>query len=140
LSSFGPPRHCSKCRQLPHLRPPPMRAPDGPYGERSRTGKRRARFDRRDVRRAFVFAAAACAACSPSGGAEGVRDADVEVGVETDIGTVEGGASMDVSTTGIDAHGDEAIDETDGGARDVAIEASACADVFGPVYVPDADD
>ena len=71
-----------------------------------------------------------------------VRDPDVALRPETDIGKVESGPgdSADASPDGTDAHADGAIDDSEDVAPDATIEASGCSDASGPVYVPDADD
>jgi hypothetical protein len=84
-----------------------------------------------------VFISAGCAGCSPSGGPVDVGDAEAEH-AETDVGALEDrrAESIDVSVESLDdaaSPGDEVI-------PDEAVEAGQCLDVFGPVYVPDADD
>jgi hypothetical protein len=71
-----------------------------------------------------------------------IRDADASLGAETDVVTVEGGPAdwTDVSTGSTDAQADDATEDSEDVAPDVTTEASVCADVFGPVYQPDADD
>jgi hypothetical protein len=83
---------------------------------------------------------AGCAGCSPSGDAVDVRDAEAGQ-AETEVGTFEDGraGSIDASAESV-TDANHAVDLPDEIAPDAAVEAGECLDVFGPIYVPDADD
>ena len=86
--------------------------------------------------------ASAFMACSPSADQPNMRDADVGPGAPSDAGDAKDRSveSMDASADGSFAAADGANDGAYLDVPDDAADGTSCLDVFGPIYMPDADD